>query len=212
MRDTVVVANAPWRWRPDFVALVRRAAMVLAADGGANHLARIGVRPDAVVGDLDSIRPEVRRWIGEERMVARTDQDVTDLQKTLAYAFDERGAERVTILAATAGRLDHAVENLALLGRWSGRGEVELRDARHRIVAVAGTRTLPTAAGQTVSLVPLGRCGRIWTEGLRWKLDGEPLDVTGRSGVSNVADGRRIELRVEDGTVLVFLSEPSTEA
>jgi len=211
MRETVVVANAPWRWRPDFVALVRRAWMVLAADGGANHLARIGVRPEAVVGDLDSIRPEVRRWIGEERMVGRTDQDVTDLQKTLAYAFDERGAEKVTVLAATAGRLDHAMENLALLGRWSGRGEVELRDARHRIVAVAGSRALPTTAGQVVSLMPLGRCGRIWTEGLRWRLDGEPLDLAGRTGISNVADGDRIELRVEEGTVLVFLFEPPAE-
>lgn len=211
MRETVVVANAPWRWRPDFVALVRRAWMVLAADGGANHLARIGVRPEAVVGDLDSIRPEVRRWIGEERMVARTDQDLTDLHKTLAYAFDERGAEKVTVLAATAGRLDHAMENLALLGRWAGRGEVELRDVRHRIVAVAGTCVLPTAADQVVSLMPLGRCARVWTKGLRWRLDGEPLDLAGRTGLSNVAGGDRIELRAEDGTVLVFLSQPPAQ-
>lgn len=211
MRETVVVANAPWRWRPDFVALVRRAWMVLAADGGANHLARIGVRPEAVIGDLDSIRPEVRRWIGEERMLARTDQDSTDLQKTLAYAFDERDAERVTVLAATAGRLDHAVENLALLGRWIERGEVELRDDRHRIVAVSGTRSLTTAVGQTVSLMPLGRCARVWTVGLRWRLDGEPLDLVGRTGISNVADGNLIELRVEEGTLLVFLSEPVPE-
>ncbi|MBZ5588342.1 MAG: thiamine diphosphokinase [Acidobacteriia bacterium] len=211
MRETVVVANAPWRWRPDFVALVRRAWMVLAADGGANHLARIGVRPEAVIGDLDSIRPGVRRWIGEERMVARADQNSTDLQKTLAYAFDERGAERVTVLAATAGRLDHALENLAVLGRWIGHGEVELRDDRHRIVAVAGTRSLATTTGQTVSLMPLGKCARVWTAGLRWSLDGEPLDLAGRTGISNVADGELIELRVEGGTILVFLSETVPE-
>jgi len=204
--ETVVVAGAPWRWSAGFVALVRRAALVLAADGGANHLARIGVRPDAVVGDLDSIRPEVRRWIGEERIVERADQEHTDLEKTLAYAFDERRAERVTVLAATAGRLDHAVANLGLLGRWAGRGEVELRDARHRVVAVAGTRTLATAAGRAVSLVPLVRCARVWTSGLRWPLDGEPLELGGR-GVSNVAEGERVEVRVEGGILLVFLSD-----
>ncbi|OYV89339.1 MAG: hypothetical protein B7Z68_12200, partial [Acidobacteria bacterium 21-70-11] len=90
MRDALVVANAPWRWREEFVTLLRRSALVLAADGGANHLARVGVRPAAVVGDLDSIRPGVRRWVGEERIVARPDQESTDLHKTLAYAFDER--------------------------------------------------------------------------------------------------------------------------
>ena len=181
--------------------------MVLAADGGANHLARIGVRPEAVIGDLDSIRPAVRRWIGEERMVTRADQDSTDLHKTLAYAFDERGAERVTVLAATAGRLDHAVENLALLGRWVGHGEVELRDEQHRIVAITGTRSLATSAGQTVSLMPLGRCVRVWTVGLRWRLDGEPLDLVGRTAISNVAEEDAIELRVEEGTLLAFLSQ-----
>ncbi len=205
MRDAVVVANAPWRWREGFVALVRRSSLVLAADGGANHLARIGVRPAAVVGDLDSIRPGVRRWVGEERIVARPDQDSTDLHKTLAYAFDEREVQRVTVLAATGGRLDHAIENLALLARWADRGEVELRDEEHRIVAVSGTFSAAAAAGAAVSLMPLGRCERVWTQGLRWELDGEPLDLAGRTSVSNIADREEIEVRVEGGIVLVFL-------
>ncbi len=205
MRDAIVVANAPWRWRAEFAALVRRSGLVVAADGGANHLARIGVRPAAVVGDLDSIRTSVRGWVGEDRMVARPDQEFTDLHKTLAYAFDERGARKVTVLAATGGRLDHAIENLALLGRWAGRGEVELLDEEHRIVAVSGTFSATAAAGATVSLMPLGRCERVWTQGLRWALDGEPLDLAGRTSVSNVADGGPIEVRAEGGIVLVFL-------
>ncbi len=205
MRDAVIVGNAPWRWREEFVTLVRGAALVLAADGGANHLARIGVRPAAVVGDLDSIRPGVRRWVGEERLVPRPDQEFTDLHKTLAYAFDERDVDKVTILAATAGRLDHALENLALLGRWAHRGELELRDEAHRIVAVNGTFEAAAAAGATVSLLPLGRCERVWTQGLRWELDGGPLDLAGRTSVSNIADGGEIEVRVEGGIVLVFL-------
>ncbi len=205
MRDALVVANAPWRWREEFVALVRRSALVLAADGGANHLARIGVRPATVVGDLDSIRPGVRRWVGEDRIVARPDQESTDLHKTLAYAFDERNAERVTVLAATGGRLDHAIENLALLGRWAGRGAVELLDEEHRIVAVSGEFTTAAAAGATVSLMPLGRCERVWTRGLRWELDGGSLDLAGRTSVSNIANGGAIEVRVEGGIVLMFL-------
>ena len=205
MRDALVVANAPWRWREEFVALVRRSALVLAADGGANHLARIGVRPAAVVGDLDSIRPGVRRWVGEDRIVARPDQESTDLHKTLAYAFDERDVDRVTILAATAGRLDHALENLALLGRWAHRGEIELRDEAHRIVPVNGAFEAAADAGATVSLLPLGHCERVWTQGLRWELDGGPLDLAGRTSVSNIADGGEIEVRVEGGIVLVFL-------
>lgn len=208
MRATVVVANAPWRWLVPFVEIVRGAECVLAADGGANHLARIGVRPEAVVGDLDSIRPGIRRWVGEERMVLRPDQEFTDLHKTLAYAFDERGARQVVVLAATGGRLDHDVENLALLARWASRGALEMRDGRHRIVPVLQRTEFVTTSGQRISLMPVGRCERVWARGLRWGLTGEPLDLVSRTGVSNVAEGEHVEIRVEGGALLVFLSDP----
>ncbi|MFH1176942.1 MAG: thiamine diphosphokinase [Acidobacteriota bacterium] len=202
----MVVANAPWRWHLEHVELVRLAGLVLAADGGANHLARIGVRPAAVIGDLDSILPRVRLWVGEERLVPRPDQDHTDLHKTLSYAFDERGAKRVTVLAATGGRLDHAVENLALLARWAGRGELVLAAEDADIWPVVGRARFATRAGQTISIIPMGRCERVWAQGLEWPLDGEPLDLSVRTGVCNRATGAAIEVAVEGGVVLVFFN------
>jgi thiamine pyrophosphokinase len=184
---------------------VRAAEVVLAADGGANHLARIGVRPTAVVGDLDSIEPSVRQWVGEERMVRRDDQEHTDLAKTLTYAFDECGATHVTVLAASAGRLDHALESLGVLARFAARGELELLDHEVRVVLVTDCASLATTPGQMLSLMPLGRCGRVWAEGVRWPLAGDPLDLAERTGISNVAEADRVELRVEGGTLLVFL-------
>ena len=202
----IVVANAPLSWSEPLVRLVQKAELVVATDGGANHLARIGVKPAAVVGDLDSIRPEVREWLGEALLVPRPDQDHTDLHKTLAYVIDERGAQSVTVLGATGGRLDHALENLALLARWADRAEVELRDETTRIVPVTTAATFAVAAGTTVSLLPVGRCERVWTEGLRWPLAGEPLDLLARTGVCNQATAASVSVRVEGGTLLVFLA------
>lgn len=206
VRDAVIVANAPWRWNEGFVRLVRAASLVLAADGGANHLARIGVRPEAVIGDFDSLSPDVRAWVGEERLVARPDQERTDLEKTLTYAFDERGVERITVLAGTGGRLDHALGNLGLLARFGRCGEIEMRDECGRIVPVEGHSVLAARPGQVVSLLPLGRCERVTTAGLRWPLVSEALDLGGR-GISNVAERDQIELTVAGGTLLVFLAE-----
>lgn len=205
MGMVVVVANAPLRWDERLVRLVRSADLVVAADGGANHLARIGVAPAAVVGDLDSISPAVREWVGEERIVARPDQERTDLDKTLAWAVDERGARRVVVIGGTGGRIDHAVENLALLARWAERAEVELCDEATRIVPVRSEAVFATAPGALVSLLPVGRCERVWTEGLRWPLAGEALDLAARTGISNRATADRVAVRVAGGTLLVFL-------
>jgi len=204
---TVIVANAPWAWTRATVALAGRAELLLAADGGANHLARIGLRPAAVVGDLDSIRPGVRRWVGESHVVRRSDQDTTDLHKTLAYAIDERGVRRVTVLALAGGRLDHAVENLALLARWSAQAEVDAWDGDTRIVPVVGELELSVRPGQTISLVPLGRCDGVRTSGLRWALTGETLDLSERTGISNVAAGERVVVSLEAGSLLVFVRD-----
>jgi thiamine pyrophosphokinase len=201
----VIVASAPLRWNERLVRLVRSADLVAAADGGANHLARIGVKPAAVIGDLDSIRAEVRAWVGEDRVVSRPDQELTDLHKALAWAVEERGATQVVIVGGTGGRLDHALENLALLGRWAGRVELEMQDESVRIVPVRSDAVLSTVVGATVSLLPLGRCERVWTTGLRWPLDGEPLDLDGRTSVSNQAAEQRFTVRVDGGTLLVFL-------
>jgi len=200
-----VVANGPLCWSERLANLVRAAEVVIAADGGANHLARIGVRPDAVVGDLDSIRPEVREWVGEDRLVHRPDQEQTDLHKTLAYAIEKRGGTRVTVLGGIGGRIDHAVENLALLARWADRAELDLCDDSSRVVAVRGEGSFPTTPGGIVSLLPLGRCERVWTTGLRWPLDGEPLDLGERTGVCNQATGDRVTVRVAGGSLLVVL-------
>ncbi len=201
----VIVANAPWRWQQWSVQLVRAADGVVAADGGANHLARIGVRPTAVVGDLDSIRAGVREWIGADRMVVRIDQDFTDLHKTLAYAVDELHVRRALILAATGGCQDHALEALGVVARWAQRRSIELVDDNCRIVPLLGRRVFATWPGQVVSLLPWGRCEGVSTTGLHWGLAGEPLDLMERTGVSNRAVGRRVVIEVASGTLLVFL-------
>jgi thiamine pyrophosphokinase len=204
----VIVANAPWTWRPEHVSLARDADLLLAADGGANHLAAVGLRPAAVVGDLDSIRPGVRAWLGEQAMVPRPDQDHTDLEKTLAFAIDEHAATRVTVLAATGGRPDHAFENLALAARWGRNVAVELRGEDGRFVPVLARAELSTTTGQLISLLPLGRCERVTTRGLQWELAGDVLDPTSRISVSNRASGRQVTVQVEGGALLVFLADP----
>ena len=209
--DVVVVGNAPWRWTPETVARVARADLLVAADGGANHLARVGLRPDAVVGDLDSITDGVRRWVGEGRLIPRLDQNHTDLHKALTYCVDERGVQKLTVLAATSGRLAHAVENLALLGRWAHRCEVQLVSLENLILPVISGVQVAVTPGNDVSLMPLGRCEGVRTTGLQWELAGEPLDLSTRTSISNRATGVEVCVTLTSGVLLLFLPAPGAD-
>jgi thiamine pyrophosphokinase len=209
--DVVIVANAPWRWTAQTVALAARADLLVAADGGANHLARVGLRPDAVVGDLDSITDGVRRWVGEQRLIQRLDQEHTDLHKALTYCVDERAARRITVLAATSGRLDHAVENLGLLGRWAHRCAVRFLSPEQVIVPVTSLLRVAATPGADVSLMPLGRCEGVLTTGLQWPLTGEVLDLVGRTSISNRAVEAEVHVSLTSGVLLVFLPAPGAD-
>jgi len=208
----VLVASAPLVWTPELVALVVGSAPVVAADGGANHLARIGRRPVAVVGDLDSIRPTVRAWVGQERLVHRPDQDRTDLEKTVEHAREALGVRRMTVLGALGGRIDHTVGNLGLLARLALGPDLVLREAEAEVLALEGELELATEPGRTWSVWKPGRTWSVWTfdpgvrvtlEGFRWPVHGLALDAGGRPSISNLAQSDRVRVIAEGGAALV---------
>jgi thiamine pyrophosphokinase len=207
---TVVVANGPMRWTPDLVQLAARAQTLVAADGGANSLADVGLRPELVVGDLDSIRPGVRAWLGEDRMQCRADQDRTDLDKALELVLDERGLRNVMVLGATGGRLDHAVGNLGILVR-RGLGESLVFVASdHRVVAVSGRVELAARAGETWSFWTFDPAVRVTLGGVRWPVTAAALDPAGRPSISNVATGDVVTVETVAGGAVIALRWPLT--
>jgi thiamine pyrophosphokinase len=200
----VLVANAPLRWHPKLAEMAAAAKPLLAADGGANHLAGIGLRPTAVVGDLDSISTETRAWLGEDCMVHRPDQDRTDLDKALDYAFDELGVERLTVLAALGGRTDHDLGNLGLLARLAMGERLVFEGVDQQILAVTGEATLGARPGDTWSFWTFDSAVRVTIDGVRWPLQDVAIDAGNRPSISNEAVDDQVRISATGGSVVVM--------
>jgi thiamine pyrophosphokinase len=199
----LLVANAPLRWSPNLAATAAAADPLIAADGGANHLARLGLRPAAVIGDLDSIRGDVRAWLGEKSMVHRPDQDRTDLDKALDYAFDELGVEALTVLAALGGRSDHDVANLGLLARLAMGENLVFAADNQTILAVSGDASLASKPGETWSFWTFDPKVNVTIEGVRWPVRDNALDISTRPSISNEATSHEIRIWTTGGAVVV---------
>ena len=189
---------------------------VIAADGGMVRARALGLAPDLLVGDMDSLPPglladaEAR---GIEVLQARTDKDESDSELAVLEAV-RRGATRVTVLGAFGGpRLDHALANLWLLAHPGLAGvQVVLLDAGTRATLVTapaadGTAVhhrLPGPVGATVSLLPLGGdVAGITTTGLRYPLRDEPLRTGPTRGLSNIRAAADAAVTVRSGRLLV---------
>jgi thiamine pyrophosphokinase len=200
----LLVAGAPLNWTPRLAAMAAAAAPLLAADGGADHLARLGLRPAAVIGDLDSISPETRAWLGEESLIERPDQDRTDLDKALEYAFENLGVEDVTVIAALGGRVDHELANLGLLARLAMGERLVFEGADHRVLAISGKATLAAHPGETWSFWTFDPAVRVTVVGVRWPIENTTIDAGGRPSISNEAVDDLVRVRATGGAVVVM--------
>ena len=203
-RKALMVANAPLHWHPRLASLAASAEPLLAADGGANHLARLGLRPTAVVGDLDSITAETRAWLGEEIMVHRPSQDRTDLDKALEYAYGEVGVEQLTVLAALGGRTDHDQGNLGLLVKLEMGERLVFEGVDQRVLAVDGEATLTARPGECWSFWTFDPTVRVTVDGVRWPIANAALDTGNRPSISNEAVDDVVRIRASGGSVLVM--------
>lgn len=182
--------------------------MIVAVDGGADALARIGVTPSLLIGDLDSISAPVLADLesrGVESVRLQTAKDETDTEAALRLAV-ERGATEITVFNALGGpRLDHLVGNLLLLtAPWLDGIKVTLVDGLHEALLARGDAVVGGRMGDTVSLLPLSsEVADVRTEGLLYPLRGERLLQGATRGVSNEMTGGQARVTHGAGTLLL---------
>jgi thiamine pyrophosphokinase len=195
-----------------------RSGLVVAADGGATKALTLGLIPDLVVGDADSLGPDglaAVRAAGIPVELAAVAKDESDLELAVAAAL-ARGATRLTILGGLGGdRFDHALANAFLLAHPTLVGlAAVLLDATTRVrlldasAAPAEVR-LAGAPGDLVSLFSLGADATgVTTDGLAYPLRNEPLASGPARGLSNVRTGFEAHVALRAGRLLIVETHP----
>ena len=210
MRALVVLDGEPLGSEAWLAGLAKDADVVIGADGGALRLGAAGLRPDLVVGDLDSLSADARRDLetaGVTFEVHPDEKDQTDAELALDAAVT-RGADEIVVVGAFAGaRLDHMVGNVLLLAHEDFAAiDVSLvtEHATFRALRGPGILELEGAPGDWVTLEPLSEVVRgVATDGLRYPLRHEALVRGSTRGVSNELTERRGSVEAADGLLLV---------
>jgi thiamine pyrophosphokinase len=184
--------------RHDLAAALVIAPKLVAADGGANRLLKLGLRPAAVIGDMDSISRAARAAFADVLHPVPA-QDDTDFDKALA-AID---APFVLALGFTGARMDHGLAVLAGLLR---RPDLPcILVGRRDVVFLAPAQIiLNLPRGARVSLFPLGAVrGR--STGLKWPIAGISFAPDRAIGTSNSALGGPVSMEFDAAKMLVIL-------
>jgi thiamine pyrophosphokinase len=187
-------------------------ALVVAADSGLDGARRLGLTPDLVVGDMDSVDPASlaaaeRAGVPVERHPAA--KDATDLDLALDAAL-ARGARRIVVVTGAGDRFDHALAvALSLAAPRLAGVAVEAWIGRARLWVVRDEAVLTGDGGDLVSLLPVhGPARGVTTEGLLYPLAGEDLEPGTTRGVSNEMTTAEALVRVREGVLLAVRPGP----
>lgn len=192
---------------PDLVTRLGKYAWVVAADSGLDQVYRLGLSPDLVVGDMDSVTARsLERAIAEGVAIERhpVDKNATDLELAIAAAA-KAGYTTGTIIGGTGGRIAHTLANAMLLLEDHSIALEWLAGAA-TIVALHATemRAFRRDVGRLLSVVAVGGRATCKSEGLRWPLDAITLDAGSTRGVSNELVAEEAKVLVMGGQVLTI--------
>lgn len=202
----LIFANGFLHHHESIRLLAEQADRIIAVDGGLAHIQTLDLKPDLLIGDLDSVTPRQVSWVekqGTQVRRFREDKDETDLELALLAAAGYH-PKRIIITAALGGRLDQTLANIFLLNL-PELAEIDTRidDGRQEVMMVRQSIELEGEPGDTVSLLPLSeRVEGITTTGLKYPLNNETLAFNHTRGVSNRMTSTTARIEIQTGTLI----------
>lgn len=175
---------------------------VIAADGGLRHINGLGLTPNAILGDFDSLG-----FTPEGANVFPVEKDDTDAMLAVRLGLNQGYREFILYGSLDGPRLDHTVANFQTLQFLADHGAFGYLVGRDTLVTVVkdGSITFPAGGSGTLSVFCMGPDAQdVTLEGLYYPLQSGTLTSGFPLGVSNHFTGAEARIAVKKGSLLVL--------
>lgn len=187
--DALLLAHGDLPPKACLRALAHASRRTVALDGAADRLSRMGLWPDFILGDLDSVSTSTLKSAARRRITVLPvkEQKTSDLEKGLRFC-QSRGWKRVAVAGILGPRLDHSLNALSIFAKYSAL-EVTLLTSQSIGRVVHGHTSLSCAVrpGLRLSLMPAPVARGVTLSGVSWPLRGRTLRQDGLVSLSNKA-------------------------
>lgn len=202
MNNTYNIILADGRFPSNEVPLyyLNHAAKIVCCDGAVLKLLKHGLEPDVIVGDMDSIVPELKEQFADI-IHQDKDQESNDLTKAVNYCVNQ-GMKDLVILGATGLREDHAIGNISLLAQYAQKANVKLVTNYGTFTAISESTTFKSFECQQVSIFTLDTDVQVTSTQLKFPLTEVNFDAWWK-GTLNEALSNQFTLDFKTGKRLV---------
>ena len=186
---------------------------IIAGDRGLEALYQLKIIPNHVVGDFDSVSPEILKFYKKQSQIIfhtyNAEKDNTDTDIALQLAIRLKSS-KITIMGALGKRMDHAIANIHILkDALEAKIPCQMIDEHNRIYLINKEMTLEKEKiyGKYVSLISLtSTVEGLTLTGFKYPLHDYTLPIGTSLGISNeiIADTASIEMK--NGILIVIES------
>lgn len=209
MPRAIIFANGRLEDPPPIVREISPSDLVIAADGGTLHCKLLGITPNVIIGDFDSLDSKditMYQQAGVRFIQYPTHKDETDLELALQLTLKHK-ITNVFIIGALGARWDMTITNVLLAAQPAfSQLAISLLDGSQELVILRGKDQIDISGkpGSIISLIPIaGDAHGITTLGLEYPLNDETLYFGTSRGVSNVFLQNHAQVIIREGILLI---------
>lgn len=209
IKSIAIIAGGMINDRPFHQKILAKANLIICADSGADNAIKLGVIPNYVIGDLDSIRYTALhklQKIPNCRILFDRDKNKTDLELAIALAESCNPAE-IIILGAIGDNFDHTLANVICLDKIPRNISARIIDNRQEIYLVDKSIALKGKKGSIVSVITLAPVKNLKYSGLKWTPD-KTASSFGWFGIRNRMIKSSAKITLDSGKILVIKISP----
>ncbi|MCK8817273.1 thiamine diphosphokinase [Natroniella sulfidigena] len=210
MKRAIVFINGKMKGKKEFyLKYIQKEDKVFCADGGAKHTYNLGLMPELILGDFDSISKEVLSYYqnkGVELKKYPSEKDKTDTQLLLEL-LSKRGFQKVIIFAGLGGGLDHILGNLYLLEKFSELDlDISLVTPSEIIEVITEQKVIKDQQNKRVSFSPLtSKATGIDLTGFKYQLKNGVMVRGNTLGLGNFIVEKEATVKLKTGKLLMII-------
>ena len=187
---------------------------IIVCDRGLEALYKLKIIPNHVVGDFDSVSPEILEFYKKQSQIIfhtyHAEKDNTDTDIALKLAIRLKSS-KITIMGALGKRIDHALANIHILkDALEANIPSQIIDTHNRIYLINESIQLEKDKiyGKYVSLIPLtSEVEGITLTGFKYPLENYTLPIGTSLGISNEIIEDRAHIKMKKGILIVIESK-----
>lgn len=180
---------------------------IIAADGATNYLIKNDIKPNIIIGDLDSI--DTTMDLSSSKVIKAEEQNSTDFEKSLCY-IKEQNLYPALVLGINGGEIDHILDNTNKFIKYSSDIPMVFFDGPNKWgIAIQKEIAMKTEKSSTISIFPFQDNTHLKSSGLHWELDSDTHTIFENTSTRNKSTGRDLTLNTTKDKVLV-ITESST--